>query len=174
VGIRRPELRLASAPLPRCWKPVWGACNLCIGNWADTVRRNGASPGLSAAPSLSGLQSSGGHAFALLGAGRAGAGFGRSSGGCGGLAVRATDRYIGWSGAERAAACPGLAITVVFSFCPGCGCLIWPVIYWWISPAAGGGLAGPARLGTGAFGNLCGNGRFKAWLIRRPIGSRWD
>src|ERR1019366_6290595 len=25
-------------------KPVWGACNLCSGNWADTVRRNGGEP----------------------------------------------------------------------------------------------------------------------------------
>ena len=102
-GLGRPELRLGvPAASPAAGSQFEQLAALGVADGGARFAGTGARPGLPAALSLSGLQSSGGHALALLGAGRSGAGFGRSSGGCRGLAVRAAGSLyrLEWGGAR--------------------------------------------------------------------------
>src|ERR1039457_1872092 len=96
---------------------------------------------LPAALSLSGLQSSGGHALAILGAGRSGPGFGRSfAWGCG-LALRAPGclYWTEWDGAGGVLA-PDWQSQSFSHFALGAGAPFGQPFIGRISPAALGGL----------------------------------
>src|ERR1035441_4453217 len=161
-GLGRPELRRA----PPAASPTVGShfkqpAAFGVATGEARLEGAGAGSGVPAALPLPGLQSTGGHALALPGARRAGAGFGRASGGGCGLAVRAAGSlYRLERGGARGGLAPDWQPQSFSHFALGAGAAIGQPFIGRLSPAARGGLAGPARLATGAFGNLCGSGPF--------------